>query len=596
MKYIGSTDLPAEKDLFSIEHYRDSMAKFIQCCNTPMTISIQGTWGTGKTSFMKMVSARLQNCKFIEFNTWQFSQFDMDNDLSINLISSLIDDMNLGDEKADEAKKTIVGLKNAGRLLGGVAAVAVEKAFHLGNLGGEAKEIVMKIADALSDNGDTNPVNTIKEIKKKFETCVEDCKKNNRVDRVVIFIDDLDRLEPRKAVELLEVLKNFLDCKDCVFVLAIDYDVVQKGVSAKYGQPGGSSTIDQKKGKDFFDKIIQVPFKMPVAQYNIDEYLKNCLWSITNDDKEVFSKTENLDQYIDLVKSSIGTNPRAIKRLVNSYQLLVMVVQLHEMDIQKCKLAMFATLCLQELDLNVYNEIVRDRENLTAEKLNAFKDGSAEEILKYYPELNVDEEDEDCIDIGKISVFMGELIEVISSNTNGKISDAEMKSFREILNFSSVTSTDNSSGKITRQKAKTSHDLSDAKLRKNTLDSLKHVIDTIESCLGVEDGDIEHIVRNRTNECVTEVKIQGTSGDILVFEVNGGFAIEIYASEKFYGDFIDDEIQNIIKVKNAGKKVNNTTTNGIQYFRFPAIIGNTEQESDYKKVLNALRKYYKQTH
>ena len=173
---------------------------------------------------------------------------------------------------------------------------------------------------------------------------------------------------------------------------------------------------------------------------------------------------------------------------------------------------------------------------------------------------------------------------------------AEMKSFREILNFSSVTSTDNSSGKITRQKAKTSHDLSDAKLRKNTLDSLKHVIDTIESCLGVEDGDIEHIVRNRTNECVTEVKIQGTSGDILVFEVNGGFAIEIYASEKFYGDFIDDEIQNIIKVKNAGKKVNNTTTNGIQYFRFPAIIGNTEQESDYKKVLNALRKYYKQTH
>ncbi len=596
MKYIGSTDLPAENDLFSIEHYRDSMAKFIQCCNTPMTISIQGTWGTGKTSFMKMVSSRLKNCKFIEFNTWQFSQFDMDNDLSINLISSLIDDMNLEDEKADEAKKTIIGLKNAGRLLGGVAAVAVEKAFHLGNLGGEAKEIVMKIADALSDNGDTNPVNTVKEIKKKFETCVEDCKKNNHVDRVVIFIDDLDRLEPRKAVELLEVLKNFLDCKDCVFVLAIDYDVVQKGVSAKYGQSGGNSTLDQKKGKDFFDKIIQVPFKMPVAQYNIDEYLKNCLWSITNDDKDVFSKTEDLNQYIDLVKSSIGTNPRAIKRLVNSYQLLVMVVQLHDMDIQKCKLAMFATLCLQELDLNVYNEIVRDRENLTAEKLNAFKDGSTEDIQKYYPELNVDEEDENCIDIGKISNFMGELIEVISSGTNGKISDTDMRSFKEILNFSSVTSTDNNSGKITRQKAKTSHNLSDAKLRKNTIDSLKYVINSIESCLGVEDGDIEHIVRNRTNECVTEVKVQGTTGDILVFEVNGGFAIEIYASEKFFNDFIDDEIQNIIKVKNAGKKINSTTTKGVVYFRFPAIIGNTEQENDYKTVLNSFRKFYKQTH
>lgn len=42
-------------------------------------------------------------------------------------------------------------------------------------------------------------------------------------DRVVIFVDDLDRLVPSKAVELLEVLKLFLDCKQCVFVLAIDY-------------------------------------------------------------------------------------------------------------------------------------------------------------------------------------------------------------------------------------------------------------------------------------------------------------------------------------------------------------------------------------
>ena len=37
--------------------------------------------------------------------------------------------------------------------------------------------------------------------------------------RVVIFVDDLDRLQPQKAVEVLEVLKVFLDCENCVFVL-----------------------------------------------------------------------------------------------------------------------------------------------------------------------------------------------------------------------------------------------------------------------------------------------------------------------------------------------------------------------------------------
>lgn len=80
---LGLTDLPAENDVFDIDLYRDSMARFIENCKTPMTISIQGTWGTGKTTFMKMVKAKLENSKFIEFNTWQFSQFDMDSDLSL---------------------------------------------------------------------------------------------------------------------------------------------------------------------------------------------------------------------------------------------------------------------------------------------------------------------------------------------------------------------------------------------------------------------------------------------------------------------------------------------------------------------------------
>ncbi len=74
--------------------------------------------------------------------------------------------------------------------------------------------------------------------------------------RVVVFVDDLDRLQPQKAVEVLETMKIFLDCERCVFVLAVDYDVVARGVKAKYGD-----TLSDEKGKSFFDKIIQLPFK-----------------------------------------------------------------------------------------------------------------------------------------------------------------------------------------------------------------------------------------------------------------------------------------------------------------------------------------------
>lgn len=63
----------------------------------------------------------------------------------------------------------------------------------------------------------------------------------------MIFVDDLDRLVPSKAVELLEVLKLFLDCKQCVFVLAIDYEVVIRGAIKKYGFASYNSEKSMKK-------------------------------------------------------------------------------------------------------------------------------------------------------------------------------------------------------------------------------------------------------------------------------------------------------------------------------------------------------------
>lgn len=79
-------------------------------------------------------------------------------------------------------------------------------------------------------------------------------------DRAVILVDALGRLQPAKAVELLEVLKLFLDCDKSVFVLAINYAVVSQGIKQKYGDSLGND-----KGRSFFDKIIQVLFKMPGA-------------------------------------------------------------------------------------------------------------------------------------------------------------------------------------------------------------------------------------------------------------------------------------------------------------------------------------------
>lgn len=62
--------------------YIDGPVGFVKECKTPMTISIQGTWGTGKTPVMRMVKHKIDqvfelddnvdtdaNCKRMYFNT-----------------------------------------------------------------------------------------------------------------------------------------------------------------------------------------------------------------------------------------------------------------------------------------------------------------------------------------------------------------------------------------------------------------------------------------------------------------------------------------------------------------------------------------------
>ena len=44
------SDIPAHQDEFNIKNYIQGLAKFIMECETPLTIAIQGDWGTGKTS------------------------------------------------------------------------------------------------------------------------------------------------------------------------------------------------------------------------------------------------------------------------------------------------------------------------------------------------------------------------------------------------------------------------------------------------------------------------------------------------------------------------------------------------------------------
>ena len=61
--------------MLGIGKYVNGLQKFIRHCPTPMSIAVQGDWGTGKTSTIKMVQEQLEkdkdtnNIRCIFFNT-----------------------------------------------------------------------------------------------------------------------------------------------------------------------------------------------------------------------------------------------------------------------------------------------------------------------------------------------------------------------------------------------------------------------------------------------------------------------------------------------------------------------------------------------
>lgn len=91
--------------------------------------------------------------------------------------------------------------------------------------------------------------------------------------RLLFLIDDLDRCLPEKAVEMLESIKLFLDVEGCAFVLALDDEVVERGIVHRYRDyifQGNGQRQDEKSlaqlpitGSEYLEKIIHLPFRLP---------------------------------------------------------------------------------------------------------------------------------------------------------------------------------------------------------------------------------------------------------------------------------------------------------------------------------------------
>lgn len=358
---LGLSDEPAtasdiEGGTLNVKAYLDGFTAFIQGCATPLTAAIQGDWGTGKTSALNYIESKLEkepNAIILDFNTWQYSQFNLGDQLAFSLLQSVFEQLYEmeKDEHSTIGKKLKGTLKVAGACFQPLLKVAVTT-LGVGDQVEALQDSAKKVREEVKRQQegpvqDASFASQLFDLREQFGEYIKGLtEKDGQCDkRIYILIDDLDRLTPERAVEVMEALKIFLNVPNCVFVLAIDFNVVLRGVRAKYGDD-----FDKDKARAFFDKIIQIPFNLPVGAYDLDSYVEPYLQE---------SDTQYKNQYVGLLQESVGNNPRSIKRIFNTFSLMRAIQDVRAGNSNASfdyPVDTFAMLCFQ----NGYPEVFED--------------------------------------------------------------------------------------------------------------------------------------------------------------------------------------------------------------------------------------------
>lgn len=313
-------------DLLGVDDYMRALINFIDTCNMPTTIAIQGEWGSGKTSMLNQIKHELcetgvnpeldKNLPYygIWINTWQYSIMKTKEETLISIIGGLTNEISkIIKRKHESQSKAVLGKVSS--LFGKVAKAGVKVAASQFGVEGDVIDSVLS-----QDEETVDLLNFKNSLQDAINHCLElDRKEGNNNRGFIFFIDDLDRIDPPVAVEILELIKNIFEVDNCVFVLAIDYEVVVKGLIPKFGP---LTDKNEREFRSFFDKIIQLPFSMPVAMYDVNNFLLQSLENIGYIDQSFVSNESLTDKLTDFAMLSVGTNPRSLKRLINTLSLL----------------------------------------------------------------------------------------------------------------------------------------------------------------------------------------------------------------------------------------------------------------------------------
>ncbi|WP_243860615.1 KAP family P-loop NTPase fold protein [Bacillus thuringiensis] len=275
-----------------------------------LTIGFYGKWGSGKTSIFKMIKEKIEdeNNKdeylIFEFKPWYFGKED--HEIIVEFLEQLLSEIRKSNGFDPKIEKNII---------------KYSKAFSSVSLRLPGITINLKETHSLIEELFSKKSQSIKDIKEAIEELLKNSDK-----KIVVFIDDIDRLNKEEIQTIFRLVRLICDFPNITYIVALDEEIVAAALAELHGK---DENIDAKKvGRDYLEKFIQIPLYIPETDvYSLNEMLWAGVREVLEEnnlmERSEFLRIENssIQRLIDLQKFEFS--PRNINRYLNTLKFMV---------------------------------------------------------------------------------------------------------------------------------------------------------------------------------------------------------------------------------------------------------------------------------
>lgn len=230
-----------------------TLTSIIDVYSNGFVLSVDGKWGTGKSTFMKMWKQDLtdRGYKTILFNAWE-------NDFTSEPLTAIMGEIR-ETFFTDNENKILNSITNKlASISNGLIPTLAKTAATLTGLG-QIAEVVEKVSAAFAKEVESYATKktTLLELRSELSNFIKDKCQNKPL---VFIVDELDRCRPDYAVEVLEKIKHLFAVDGIIFVLSIDKQQLCQAVKGYYGSDG----IDSP---EYLRRFIDLEYTLPEPDY-----------------------------------------------------------------------------------------------------------------------------------------------------------------------------------------------------------------------------------------------------------------------------------------------------------------------------------------